>query len=109
MPSAIASLCADDQDAYWDYHDKLFSSEVLTRETFVQYATDLNLDVEEFTACLDSGKHDEFISQDMDFAINLGVQSTPTFFINGLAVVGAQPLSTFTQIIDQELAGEIPK
>ncbi|MCQ3953895.1 MAG: hypothetical protein DPW15_11575 [Chloroflexi bacterium] len=109
MPSAIASLCANDQNAYWDYHDKLFSSETLTRETFIQYATDLSLDVEEFTACLDSDKHDEFISQDMEFALNLGVQSTPTFFINGLAVVGAQPLSTFTQIIDKELAGELPK
>jgi len=52
--------------------------------------------------------HDENIQQDMDFALNLGVQSTPTFFVNGLAIVGAQPLSSFTQIIDMELAGEIP-
>ncbi|MBI2332955.1 MAG: thioredoxin domain-containing protein [Chloroflexi bacterium] len=108
MPSAIASLCANDQNVYWDYHGKLFSSETLTRETFIQYATDLNLNVDEFTVCLDSGKHDEFIQQDMDFALNLGVQSTPTFFVNGLAIVGAQPLSSFTQIIDLELAGEIP-
>ncbi|GAB4499759.1 MAG: hypothetical protein OHK003_16980 [Anaerolineales bacterium] len=108
MPSAIASLCANDQNAYWDYHGKLFSSETLTRETFIQYATELNLNVEEFSACLDSGKHDEFIQQDMEFALNLGVQSTPTFFVNGLAIVGAQPLSSFAQIIDMELAGEIP-
>ena len=108
MPSAIASLCANDQNVYWDYHDKLFSSETLTRDTFIQYATDLNLNVDEFTACLDSGKHDENIQQDMDFALNLGVQSTPTFFVNGLAIVGAQPLSSFTQIIDMELAGKIP-
>ena len=108
MPSAIASLCANDQNAYWDYHGKLFSSETLTRDTFIQYATDLNLNVEDFTACLDSGKHDEFIQQDMNFALDLGVQSTPTFFINGLAIVGAQPFSAFQQIIDQELAGEIP-
>lgn len=108
MPAAVASLCANDQNAYWDYHGKLFSSDVLGRETYIQYATDLNLDVEEFTACLDSGKHDAFIQQDMDFALNLGVQSTPTFFINGLAIVGAQPLSSFQQIIDMELAGEIP-
>ena len=45
----------------------------------------------------------------MDFAIGLGVQSTPTFFINGLAMVGAQPISMFTQLIDKELAGEIPQ
>lgn len=108
MPSAIASLCANDQNAYWDYHNKLFSSENLGREVYIQYATDLNLNVDEFTACLDSDKHDEFIAQDMDFAINLGIQSTPTFFVNGLAIVGAQPLSSFQQIIDLELAGEIP-
>ncbi|MBI5822862.1 MAG: DsbA family protein [Chloroflexi bacterium] len=108
MPSAIASLCANDQNAYWEYHEKLFSSEALDEATFIQYAADLSLDVEEFTACLVSGKHDDFIQTDMDFAINLGVQSTPTFFVNGLALVGAQPLSSFQQLIDKELAGEIP-
>ncbi len=108
MDAAVASLCANDQNAYWDYHGKLFSSETLGRDTYVQYATDLGLDVESFTACLDSGKHDDFIAQDMDFSLNLGVQSTPTFFVNGLAIVGAQPLSAFQQIIDLELAGEIP-
>jgi protein-disulfide isomerase len=108
MPSAVASLCANDQNAYWDYHGKLFSSETLTRDTFVQYAADLSLNVDEFSACLDSGKHDDFIQQDMNFALDLGVQSTPTFFINGLAIVGAQPLSAFQQIIDLELTGAIP-
>lgn len=108
MPSAVASLCANDQNAYWDYHEKLFSSEALDEATFIEYATDLSLNVDEFTACLSSGKHDEFIQQDMDFALGLGIQSTPTFFINGLAIVGAQPLSSFQQLIDQELAGEIP-
>lgn len=108
MSAAVASLCANDQNVYWDYHEKLFSSETLGEETYIQYATDLGLDVETFTACLSSGKHDEFIQQDMDFSSNLGVQSTPTFFVNGLAIVGAQPLSNFQQLIDKELAGEIP-
>lgn len=108
MSAAVASLCANEQNVYWDYHDKLFSSDVLGRDTYVQYATDLNLNTEEFNACLDSGKFDDFIAQDMDFAYNLGVQSTPTFFINGLAIVGAQPLSSFQNLIDKELAGEIP-
>lgn len=108
MPAAVASLCANEQNMYWDYHDKLFNGNVLSRDIYMQYATDLNLNAEEFTACLDSGKFDDFISQDMDFAFNLGVQSTPTFFINGLAIVGAQPLSSFQNLIDKELAGEIP-
>ncbi|HMZ07862.1 MAG TPA: DsbA family protein [Anaerolineales bacterium] len=108
MSAAIASLCANDQNVYWDYHDKLFSSETLSRDIYIQYASELGVNVDDFSACLDSGAHDDYIAQDMDFALNLGVQSTPTFFVNGLAVVGAQPLDTFQQIIDKELAGEIP-
>jgi protein-disulfide isomerase len=109
MSAAVASLCANDQNAYWDYHEKLFSSQTLGEETYIQYAADLSLNVEEFTACLSSGKHDDFIKQDMAFSSNLGVQSTPSFFINGLFIEGAQPLSSFTQLIDKELAGEIPQ
>ncbi len=109
MSSIVASLCANDQNAYWDYHEKLFSSDALGEETYIQYATDLGLNVEEFTACLSSGKHDDFIEQDMAFSSDLGVQSTPTFFVNGIPILGAQPLSAFTQLIDKELAGEIPQ
>ena len=102
-------MCAEDQGAYWDYHDKLFSYELdLGRAAYIQYAADLGLDGSAFEACLDSGKYDDFIQEDMDFSLNLGVRSTPTFFVNGLPVVGAQPLDVFTQLIDQELAGEIP-
>jgi protein-disulfide isomerase len=108
MPAAVASLCANDQNAYWDYHEKLFSSETLDEPTYIQYAADLGLNVDTFTACLSSGSHDEFIQKDMDFSLGLGVQSTPTFFVNGLAIVGAQPLASFQQLIDKELAGEIP-
>lgn len=110
MSAAVASLCADEQGAYWAFHNKLFSDEYgLGREAYTQYATDLGLDAPAFEACLDSGKFDDFIQEDMDFALNLGVRSTPTFFVNGLAVVGAQPLDVFKQVIDKELAGEIPE
>ena len=109
FPAAVASLCADEQDVYWPYHDKLFSNERgLSRDAYLQYAADLELDVNAFETCLDSGKYDDFIQKDMDFALNMGVRSTPTFFINGLAIVGAQPMDVFSKVIDQELAGEIP-
>jgi len=109
MPAAIASLCANDQNKYWEFYDKLFGGETLDEATYIQYATDLALDVDTFTACLSSGSHDEFIKQDMNFSLGLGVQSTPTFFMNGLAIIGAQPLANFQQLIDKELAGEIPQ
>jgi len=109
MPAAIAAMCAEEQGAFWPYHDKLFSDEYgLSRNAYIQYAADLELDGGAFETCLDSGKFDDYIQEDMDFSLNLGVRSTPTFFINGIAVVGAQPLDVFKQVIDQELAGEIP-
>jgi len=81
----------------------------LNHDAYIQYAADLELDVDTFTACLDSDRFDDFIQEDTDFSVNLGIRSTPTFFINGLAIAGAQPLDVFKQVIDQELAGEIPQ
>jgi len=108
MSAAEAAMCAGEQDAYWAYHDKLFSSETLGNSTYLQYAQDLGLDMTGFESCLDTRKYQQQVQADSDFAINLGIRSTPTFFINGLAVVGAQPLDVFRQVIDKELAGEIP-
>jgi len=107
--AAQAAMCAGDQNVYWEYHDKLFGSELLGNAVYLQYAGELNLDMTSFEACVNDRKFKDEIQADIDFAMNLGVRSTPTFFINGLAVVGAQPLNVFTQIIDKELAGEIPK
>ncbi len=109
LGAAEAAMCAGEQDAYWPFHNKLFSSESLNQQTFLQYAQDLSLNVEQFKTCITTEKYKDAITADSDFAINLGVRSTPTFFINGLAVVGAQPLEVFKQVIDKELAGEIPQ
>jgi len=106
--AAEAAMCAGEQNAYWQYHDKLFSSEILGNVAYTQYATELNLDMTSFEACITEQKYKDEIQADSDFAMNLGVRSTPTFFINGLAIVGAQPLDVFMQVIDKELAGEIP-
>lgn len=108
MSAAEAAMCAGEQDAYWQYHEKLFSSETLGNPTYIQYAQDLNLNMATFESCLSDHKYQQAIQQDSDFALNLGIRSTPTFFINGLALVGAQPLEVFRDVIDKELAGEIP-
>jgi protein-disulfide isomerase len=106
--AAEAAMCAGEQNVYWQYHDKLFSSEILGSGAYTQYAKELNLDMTAFQACITNQKYKDVIQADSDFALNLGVRSTPTFFINGLAIVGAQPLDVFKQVIDKELAGEIP-
>lgn len=109
MPAAEAAQCANEQNAFWPYHDKLFSSENLGDDIYKQYAQELNLDMTKFEDCLTNHKYAQTIQADSDFAVNLGINSTPTFFINGLAVIGAQPLDVFKQVIDKELAGEIPQ
>ena len=108
-PAANAANCAGEQDSYFQYHDKLFSYELdLGKEAYLQYARELKLDMDSFTACLESGRYEAEVTEDLNYAVELGVQSTPTFFINGLYLVGAQPYTTFKKLIDQELAGVIP-
>lgn len=107
--AAEAAMCAGEQDAYWTYHEMLFDGSSLGSSIYTQYAQQLSLNMDQFNTCIEQGKYREEIEADSDFAVNLGVRSTPTFFINGLAIVGAQPLDVFKQVIDKELAGEIPQ
>lgn len=108
-PAAQAANCAHEQDRFWEYHDLLFSWELgLSREAYLEYANRLGLDTNMFTQCLDENRYADEVQADFDYAANLGVRSTPTFFINGLPMVGAQPLDVFKQVIEKELAGEIP-
>ncbi len=109
MPAAEAAQCANEQGKFWPFHDKLFSSETLSTDVYDQYAQQLGLDMTKFDQCLSTHKYAQQIQDDSNFAQNLGINSTPTFFINGLAVVGAQPLDAFQSVIDKELAGQIPK
>ena len=110
FPAAEASMCANDQNSFWPYHDAIFANQQnMGQELFLQIAGDLGLDMTAFQDCLASQKYREQIQADADLALSLGVNATPTFFINGLAIVGAQPLEAFKQVIDQELAGEIPE
>ncbi len=106
--AAEAAMCAGEQNVYWQYHDKLFSSDVLDVNTYTQYAKELNLNMPVFEACINNHKYQLAIQKDSVFALNLDVQATPTFYINGLELVGAQPLSVFKKVIDMELAGKIP-
>lgn len=108
-PAAAAANCANEQDAYWEFNDALFSMKYdFSVSTYQRYAQELNLDMDAFNECIESKRYNEEILADLNYARSLGVQSTPTFFVNGLAVVGAQPYELFEFIIEKELAGEIP-
>jgi protein-disulfide isomerase len=69
-----------------------------------QYAADLRLNTTAFNQCLDSGKHAAKVQKGVEEASALGLSSTPSVFINGRLVLGAQPYEAFAAIIDEELA-----
>ena len=109
-PAAEAAHCADEQGKYWEYHDLLFSGDyALSRHTYEAIALRLGLDGTQFAACLDKGTYQAVVQSNYDFASKLGVQSTPTFFINGIALVGAQPFDVFDRVIQMEINGELSK
>jgi protein-disulfide isomerase len=100
-----AAHCAGEQGKYWELHDRLFANQqALQVPQIKQYATALELDMNAFNQCLDSGKHASRVAENMKAGEALGVQSTPTLYVNGRPVVGAQPFEFFKAIIDEELA-----
>jgi protein-disulfide isomerase len=102
--AAQAAECADEQGFFWEYHDLLFTgTQGLSRGAYEQYAEDLGMDTDVFTTCLDEERYKSEVTNDANYASSLGISGTPTFFINGIPLVGAQPLGNFKQVIDGEL------
>ena len=103
--AAEASRCALEQNKYWEYHDALFKNQQsLDTNSLKTYAKSLGLDEAKFSECLDSNKYTEKVKQDIEEGQSKGVTGTPTFFVNGKMLVGAQPFDAFKEIIDKELA-----
>jgi protein-disulfide isomerase len=103
--AAEAARCADDEGKFWEYHDKLYaSSPKAAPEDLKLYATDLGLKRDLFDQCLVSGKYKAAIQKDLKDAATLGLTGTPTFFINGRELSGAQSVEAISQIIDEELS-----
>jgi len=104
-PAAEASECADEQGKFWEYHDEIFNNQAtLGRDLYIKLAGDLGLDVGKFTQCIDNGEMKQEVQADTSYGSQIGVSGTPTFFINGVKLVGAQPYAAFQQVIEAELA-----
>ncbi len=104
MKGAMAAMCANEQGKFWEMHDQLFATQdVISPENSKALAAKLGLDTEKFNSCLDGDKYTDAINKDVQDGSAYGVSGTPTFFINGWRVVGAQPLTAFTTLIDQQL------
>jgi protein-disulfide isomerase len=100
-----AAHCAADQGKFWEYHDRLFANQqALQPNDLKKHATDLGLDATAFASCLDTSKYGERVRDGVAEGSRLGVNSTPTIYINGRVLSGAQPFETFVSVIDEELS-----
>ncbi len=113
-----AARCAGDQGKYWEYHDYLFDHQsgenqgAFTRAKLKSFAAELKLNTTDFNTCVDSDKYASAVEKDKADGVALGVDSTPTTFVNGVMVasggksVGAAPYEVFKVVIDAALAGK---
>ncbi len=102
--AAEASLCAADQNHFWEMHDLMFDTQkALTVEDLKAKAAQLKLDTAAFNSCLDSGKNAGKVKQDEREAYSLAVANSPSFFINGRYFTGTVPVSEISKTIDEEI------
>lgn len=109
-----AAECAKDQKQFWAFHDALYTAEHadgqenngnLNRALFVSIASSLKLDAKSFAACIDGKKYASQVQKDSDGGRAVGVNSTPTSFVNGRLVAGALPFEQFKALIESALTG----
>lgn len=109
LEATRAGYCALEQDAFPAMRDRLFQGqrEWMTtrdpRELFLGYARDVGLDVEPFRGCLEEGRSEESIRETLSVARDVGIQGTPTFFIEGQKLEGNRPVDFFRQVFDRML------
>ena len=105
VDSAVAAECANEQGAFWEYHDILFENQgAFSDDDLIGYAEQLELDVDAFSACIEDPEFINEVRRDSAAAQQIGARGTPAFLINGQFVSGAQPFDAFAALIDQELA-----
>ncbi len=111
VDAAEASLCAAEQGKFWEYHDILFANQeegdarAFSGDRLEAFAEALAMDVAAFSECLGDNRTMDQVRQEYADGATLGVSSTPTFFVNGKEIKGAQPFEVFQAEIEAALAG----
>lgn len=108
--AAEASYCANEQGKYWPYHDELYSNWAGERTGWVNYdslnkfAKSVDLELEQFSSCLNDHKYQQKILELERFGKDLGIDATPSFLIFNnekiIKIRGNQPIDAFRQAID---------
>lgn len=103
--AAEAAECADEQGKWRAMHDIIFKNQQsgLSIDNFKKWAKEIKLDAKKFDECLNSDKYKAEVEKDLNDGLSYGVQGTPSFFINGELLVGAQPYQIFKSKFDSIL------
>ena len=107
--SAVAARCAGEQGKFWEYHNYLFENQKGENEgefsvvNLKNFARALNLETAQFNSCLDSQKYLPAVQKETELGRQLGVDGTPSSFINGVHITGAVPFSQFEAVIQNAL------
>jgi hypothetical protein len=100
-----ASICADEQQHFWQFHDAIFQAPGrYNAESIIKLATTLGLNAMDFQACMDSGRPTQLLRQEIADADSLALEGTPALFMNGRLLTGALPVDVLITLIDEELA-----
>jgi len=104
-PAARAAFAAGEQGKFWEYHDALFAhQDALDPASLELRAKELGLDLERFRRVMADPRTDAALEADEAEATRLGVTGTPTFFVNGRKLIGAQPLARFQAAVELGLS-----
>jgi protein-disulfide isomerase len=101
-PAALASLAANEQGKFWEYHDKLYAEASIVPASIDKIAAELGLEQEQFKQAMNSSRMQQIVNNDVAEAGSLGVTGTPTIFINGRKLK-QRSLQGFQAMIDEEL------
>ncbi|MBP9865638.1 MAG: thioredoxin domain-containing protein [Candidatus Omnitrophica bacterium] len=107
-----AAECAFQQGKFWEYHDDLFSDMQADRSEagLLARAEKLGLDKAKYQACMTSGQAKAMVDKDLAAGAKAGVRGTPATFVNGALVSGAQPIESFSRLIDSVIkTGKLPE
>jgi protein-disulfide isomerase len=104
VPAALAAEAAGEQGKFWEMHDKLFANQqALGAAEIEKYAGEIGLDIARWKASMEGPKGKARVEADKQLAAQFGASGTPTFFLNGRTLVGAQPFNAFKTVIDDEI------
>lgn len=104
LPASNASLCANEQKKFLPYYDLLYTrQDEISLANLVTFAESLDLNLQQFNTCLSDKRYESLIRQDVRDGLSLGLEGTPTWFVNNTRLVGAVPYETLKAAIEEEL------